>query len=377
MDYDSALNLQADVFKNIFRYQELPQAFASDGEATLPSFVDPTVNVDDYFQPRLAVEMADGKEPIRTKAEHISSFVGEPTEKKVTHEIAVGVGRSSTGEHELVIHYQDRKLKNHSILEAIELEARQECRIRYVGRIKARDSWHRSMHSPLRIGASVAHSKVTAGTLGCFVEDINTGDFGILSNNHVLANVNRGKVNDKIRHPGKSDGGRVQDHIASLRSFVPITLSNGINFVDCAWAALEDENTPVSKSEIHDSIGNLINQIRTPDAELLVPQKQVVKTGRTTGYTNGKVEAINMNNIYVQYARGVYARFDGQIVIHSLSKIPFSGRGDSGSLILTESFEPAALLFAGTSAGGFEGSGETYANPLLSVLQQLNLKVSL
>src|SRR5439155_1366058 len=44
----------------------------------------------------------------------------------------------------------------------------------------------------------------------------------ILSNNHVLANQNAGRVGDPILQPGPADGGRLQDTIARLVDFVPI-----------------------------------------------------------------------------------------------------------------------------------------------------------
>jgi hypothetical protein len=42
-------------------------------------------------------------------------------------------------------------------------------------------------HRPLKIGVSVGHVDVTAGTLGCFVREPEGEGTFILSNNHVLA----------------------------------------------------------------------------------------------------------------------------------------------------------------------------------------------
>jgi len=52
----------------------------------------------------------------------------------------------------------------------------------------------------LLIGASAGHFDTIGGTLGCFVTMMNDGDHSprILSNNHVLANENRGKSGDDI-----------------------------------------------------------------------------------------------------------------------------------------------------------------------------------
>src|SRR3990172_1500990 len=72
-------------------------------------------------------------------------------------------------------------------------------------------------------GFSIGHYMITAGTLGMVVRDSKTGQRLILSNNHVLANSNEGKIGDSILQPGPYDGGAdPQDLIAYLDRFVPI-----------------------------------------------------------------------------------------------------------------------------------------------------------
>src|SRR5881296_342745 len=69
-------------------------------------------------------------------------------------------------------------------------------------------------------GVSIGHIQITAGTLGVLAR--RNGRPVILSNNHVLANQNAGRVGDPILQPGPADGGRLQDAIARLTDFVPI-----------------------------------------------------------------------------------------------------------------------------------------------------------
>src|SRR3989442_3331586 len=69
-------------------------------------------------------------------------------------------------------------------------------------------------------GVSIGHVQITAGTLGVLAR--RNGRPVILSNNHVLANQNAGRVSDPILQPGPVDGGRLQDTIARLADFVPI-----------------------------------------------------------------------------------------------------------------------------------------------------------
>src|SRR5262249_14600573 len=64
---------------------------------------------------------------------------------------------------------------------------------------------------PLVAGISVAHHDVTAGTIAYFCRSLKLGDDAgkiyILSNNHVLANVNLGQNGDHVYQPGPADGG--------------------------------------------------------------------------------------------------------------------------------------------------------------------------
>ena len=75
---------------------------------------------------------------------------------------------------------------------------------------------------PLVPGHSIGHPDITAGTLGCFVK--HDGKLCILSNNHVLANVNRASIGDPILQPGKHDGGTSADKVATLKNFIHIDM---------------------------------------------------------------------------------------------------------------------------------------------------------
>jgi len=66
-------------------------------------------------------------------------------------------------------------------------------------------------------------------------------------------------------------------------------------------------------------------------------------------------------------------RFDGQIEIEGAGDDPFSGPGDSGSLIVNAERRGIGLLFAGGDQGGTNGKGLTYANPLRAVLDALEV----
>ena len=79
----------------------------------------------------------------------------------------------------------------------------------------------------------------------------------ILSNNHVLANSNKGNLKDNIFQPGPYDGGSPKDLIGQLHRFVEIDFGQMDNG-DCAYA------------ELYTNIGNLLAG--------LFKSKHVVKT---------------------------------------------------------------------------------------------------
>ncbi len=219
-----------------------------------------------------------------------------------------------------------------------------------------RDRWDR----PVPIGVSTGHPDVTAGTIGARVTD--GSNVYALSNNHVYANENNANIGDSVLQPGTYDGGMVpDDSIGTLYAFVPISFTD-VNVVDAAIAlssiASLDNTTPP------DGYGT--PKSTTADASIGM---KVLKYGRTTGQTKGRVYAINVT-VDVGYDSGV-ARFENQIVI---TPGTFSAGGDSGSLIVVDSkrtsdhHKPIGLLFAGSSR-------YTVANPIGPVLDAFGVTI--
>jgi hypothetical protein len=95
--------------------------------------------------------------------------------------------------------------------------------------------------------------------------------------------------------------------------------------------------------------------------------------GRTTEHTHGRITAVEVDGLVVEYGQAVH-RFDDQIEITGRAGA-FSGRGDSGSVIWrSRDRAPMALLFAGSETGGAAGTGVTFANPLATVLATLGVE---
>lgn len=90
---------------------------------------------------------------------------------------------------------------------------------------------------PVPTGVSVGHPDITAGTIAARVKK-DTEVF-ILSNNHVLANINQGIPGDPILQPGTFDGGTADDAIANLTDFQPIAFCD-VFFI---WLICDQTNT--------------------------------------------------------------------------------------------------------------------------------------
>lgn len=285
--------------------------------------------------------------------------------------IALGVVPRQKGQFALAVRIQERSLEQSRQLDLITRQAKGEVDVRTIGLVTKRAApWYRQKQRPLRIGCSVGHADVTAGTLGCFVRARGSQAIAILSNNHVLANENRAKNGDPVLQPGTYDGGRKpHDAVATLLAQVKLRKA-GVNEIDAAVAALK-EGIEADLSKITG-----LGKLKGVGGDFLDEGTAVAKLGRTTGLTRGRVTAFEMDNVWVEYDMGVL-RFDNQVEIEGAGDKPFSDGGDSGSLIVDKDLLGVALLFAGTDQGGANGQGLTYANPLGKVLAKLKIELAL
>jgi hypothetical protein len=155
--------------------------------------------------------------------------------------MALGISRKGENDFRLAVRIQTRALENSPQVEEIRKKAKGEADIRYIGRVvKSASLWHRSRQRPMLIGSSVAHFRVTAGTLGCFVKTRKSGLIRILSNNHVLAAENNGKKGDQVTQPGSFDKGKKgADSVGVLDNFVKLRRV-GSNLIDAGLATVRD-----------------------------------------------------------------------------------------------------------------------------------------
>jgi hypothetical protein len=284
--------------------------------------------------------------------------------------IALGVAPHGDA-YRIAVRVQRPALLQSGLLDRLRRQARGEVDVRMIGRLDKRVTTRRVRRGPVRSRrlASIGHQDVTAGTLGAFVKRGRT--VYILSNNHVLANEDRGKNGDWILQRGAYDGGTSPaDRVARLRGAI-VLASRGANEVDAAIAAIEN-GIPYDPRRLHGLAGGRDRRLAGLGPEFIDEGALVYKIGRTTGPTRGRVTAFDLDNVVVNYDKG-NLRFDGQIEIEGADATPFSDGGDSGALVVNDDMQAVALLFSGGDSGGGNGMGLTYAHPLHRVLGALGV----
>lgn len=190
--------------------------------------------------------------------------------------------------------------------------------------------------NPMSGGISISdeHRNVY-GTLGGLVTDRSTGAAMILSNWHVLVGNWSARPGQRIFQPGRLDGGRVADTIALLtRDAMSVNL-------DAAVATLSG-----SRSLINSQL-NLGAVKGVGKAKLGM---EVVKSGRKTGITFGRVTAIE--GIAKMPYDGLQRIIRGVITIDQRQgNEEVSAGGDSGSWWLdSATMQAIGLHFAGSNS---------------------------
>jgi hypothetical protein len=214
---------------------------------------------------------------------------------------------------------------------------------------------------PVPYGVTVGHFNVTAGTFGAVVNDLTDNSRCVLSNNHILADTDKGSIGDVILHPAPFDGGLYGlDNVAMLKRFVPIQPTG--NVVDAAIGELIRPNVAVDHvmndlipiaTAAHPALGLLfaggcnrtfMNPIDSVLTALNVEftngagvtatvniGDHLEKVGRTTEYTTSTVTEIDVDGLQINY--GTTTSPDIRTFDNQIATAWMADGGDSGSVI--------------------------------------------
>jgi endonuclease G len=191
-------------------------------------------------------------------------------------------------------------------------------------------------HDPLQPGISVSHRLCPSGTLGLFVHDDLDDSLALLTNWHVLADSSFARVGDPVMQPAAMDGGMAPDTVATLQRWI---------LGEDGDAAIAKVNNSRPTSLSIRGLDKVPVSVRDP-----VPGELVVKSGRSTNVTVGRVEG-----------RGTYFpiyRTRDRVAVEGFEIVPadpentgnleISANGDSGAAWLAQdSTQVVGLHFAG------------------------------
>ena len=219
--------------------------------------------------------------------------------------------------------------------------------------------------------SNTSGGKVTCcgGTLGALVT--RGGTQYILSADHVLARSGAGTAGEPIVQPGLIDTNCSSSGTSTIANLTQGSFSNNTGTVDAAIAQVVSGAVNSSGNILLLGSSTDVNGVPVPGApnggngQAASINLAVAKSGRTTGLTCSTVQATNLTTsvMYTTNCDGSGTKFT--VIYNNQVDVvggDFSGGGDSGSLIVTQSnATPVALLYAGSNT-------DTVGNPVSDVL---------
>ncbi|MEM9762112.1 MAG: hypothetical protein AAF968_06335 [Pseudomonadota bacterium] len=198
-------------------------------------------------------------------------------------------------------------------------------------------------------GLSVGSTTGQAGTLSAIVWDRVDGKPCLLGNWHVLAGSLDAQAGQPIYQPARFDGGNSSDVVGHLKR--SLLSADG----DAAIAELNGARNYASGEVL--GMWSPISGVKHHDLNNIVR-----KWGRTTGFTRGFVDGVQLT-VDIDYGGGLVRRFENQFRIAPLKAgRKVSEPGDSGALVLVD------ILPESDTASASERSEE---NGLLTIFEGL------
>ena len=203
-------------------------------------------------------------------------------------------------------------------------------------------------------GISGANTNLTgqSGTIGYFCTRKSNvprrKEVYLLSNSHVFADLQKGKVEDSdlIMQPSPGEPGSNRP-IGMLVNFSTLKFDGDVNEPNHVDAAIAKLWAPHQHKPLLPFIGAVKGHVAKKDIEI---GEAARKFGRTTGYTEGRIFSIYLD-IWIRYDRTRRsAFFHNQLLIEPAPMFPkFVAKGDSGSLLVDGEQHAIGLIFGGMS----------------------------
>jgi hypothetical protein len=233
-------------------------------------------------------------------------------------------------------------------------------------------------YRPVPGGCSIGPQQSnSAGTLGGWAADNTDDTIVLLTNNHVISNLDTQPTLRGVCQPGRLDGGTFPaDQIGTLKRDVALTTVPSTSPTLPAATAVDAAigTMTVDRTDNVLNVGPAIYELQSPTLGM-----NVQKRGRTTQLTtNGTITSINGTFTISYRNRTRLGRIANSFVITSTDGNQFSAAGDSGSLItnqqrgqLNNTLPVVGLLYAGGT--NTMNVPITIANDINAVLAALNL----
>jgi Trypsin len=217
----------------------------------------------------------------------------------------------------------------------------------------------------VEVNSAFISGMTDAGTLGAVLHDA-SGQRYILSNNHVMAQLDHAAVGTPIYQP------TFPNEIGKLSFAIPLHPDPTPNDSDAAIARL---NPGTNVTGLLQTIGQLAS------GEPVAPEvtRRVEKVGARTHHTRGKVESIN-GTFRIRGRAAVGAASHPTYVFRDVVLIrgeteDFCRAGDSGSLIVDSATRRPMALLMGRARDDQSGLFFGAACPVSTVLAQLSAGV--
>lgn len=230
---------------------------------------------------------------------------------------------------------------------------------------------------PLRLGVSIGHPAGSVGSLGGFVSPLQHPESICLLSSATVLWPQGAAIGHYVHQPGPLDNQLFtgETRVAQITKDSPLSRSQSQS-VDAGYVRLL-EGIEFTGNAVPNGLPSATKPLIAPNKSAPEVGDEVAKIGRSTGYTTGRISAVDIAFTVRSVERSRAWRNSSAEVFNAIEidggEEPFSGPGDSGAVIYRIRDGMAlGLLFASSRTGN--GQFRTFAHPLVKVLEALRVR---